>query len=316
LHQEGWSVRRIAAALGVCPSAVSQWLATARQEGPEGLRSRPRSGAPAKLTPAQRRLIPDFLWHGAEAYGFRGDVWTCGRVAHRLEQEFGVAYSRGHVSRLLKDLGWTPQVPLTRALPRDEAVIEDWRVNVWPALRRHARRQRRTVVFLDESGFYLLPGVVRTYAPQGETPVLWEWQSRDHLSAMGAVTPQGKVLTLVRQHALTGVEVIAFLEHVLRHLKEDLLLFWDGSPIHRRAEVREFLEDVGARRLRVERLPPYAPDLNPVEWLWRQLKQVEMRNLACLDLEELHEEFHLAVSRVRQKPKLIPSFFAGAELKL
>ena len=92
-------------------------------------------------------------------------------------------------------------------------------------------------------------------------------------------------------------------------------MIWDGSPIHRRAEVKEFVAEAGDA-IHLEPLPAYAPDLNPVEWLWRHLKEVEMRNLTCLDLEQLHLEFHLALGRVRQKPRLIRSFFEGAGLGL
>src|SRR5438105_2021995 len=116
LAQLGWGVRQIASALDACPAAVSRWLSRARQHGPQALRAQPRPGAPAKLTGQQKRLIPDFLWHGAEAYGFRGEVWTCPRVADVLLEEFGVRSSRSQVSRLLKALGWTPQVPLVRAI--------------------------------------------------------------------------------------------------------------------------------------------------------------------------------------------------------
>ena len=81
-------------------------------------------GRTPKLTAEQIRLIPDFLWHGPEPYGFRGDVWTCDRVAGVLYQEFGVSYGKSQVSRLLKRLGWTPQVPITRAIQRNEEAIE------------------------------------------------------------------------------------------------------------------------------------------------------------------------------------------------
>ena len=162
LQQDGWKQRSIAAALDVSERAVSRWLTAARRGGAAALRSRPRPGAIPKLTPAQRHLIPDLLWHGAEAYGFRGHVWTCGRVVDVIAEEFGVSYSKSQVSRLLKRLGWTPQVPITRAIQRDEEAIERWRVESWPALKEKARRQRRTLVFVDESGFYLLPGVVKT----------------------------------------------------------------------------------------------------------------------------------------------------------
>jgi transposase len=315
LKQLGWKQRDIAVALGASESAVSQWVAIARAGGADELLARPAPGRPTKADPAQLRLLPDFLWHGPEAYGFRGEVWTCGRVAQVLKEEWGVAYSTSQVSRILKGLGWTPQVPLTRAIQRDEAAIERWRAEVWPALRARAKRERRTLVFVDEAGFYLLPGVVRTYGPRGQTPIIPEWQTRDHLSVMGGVTPAGRVYTLARQESLNGLHSIEFLGHLLRLAGERLLVIWDGSPIHRRAAVREFVS--GTRgRVWLEALPSYAPDLNPVEWAWRHLKQVELRNLVCLDLEELHGEFHLAIGRLRQKRHLVPSFFAGAGLEL
>jgi transposase len=314
LARQGWKQRDIAVALDASKGAVSRWLAAARRGGPEALRSHPAPGAAAKITPEQFRLIPDFLWHGAEAYGFRGDVWTCERVAGVLSEEFGVSYSKSQVSRLLKRLGWTPQVPITRAIQRDEEAIERWRVESWPALKREARRERRDLVFVDESGFYLLPGVVKTYGLKGQRPVLDEWQTRDHLSVMGGVTVGGKVYSLVRPTSLNGMHSIEFLVHLGRLVSDRLLVIWDGSPIHRRAEVRAFVAEAGGK-IRVEPLPAYAPDLTPVEWLWKHLKEVESRNLTCLDLEQLHMELHLALGRVRQRRRLVRSFFEGAGLE-
>ena len=106
----------------------------------------------------------------------RGDLWTCERIVGMLAEEFGVSYSKSQVSRLLKHLGWTPQVPIPRALQRDEEAIAHWRVHTWPILKEKARRERRTLVFVDKSGLYLLPSVVKTYAPRGQKPVLDEWQ--------------------------------------------------------------------------------------------------------------------------------------------
>ena len=208
LKQQGWTQRAIAEALGVSEPAVSQWLAAARRAGPDALRSHPPPGAAPKLTAGQKRLIPEFLWHGPEAYGFRGQVWTCARVARVIEEEFGVSYHKDHVGRLLAELRWTPQVPIRRAIQRDEGAIRRWRAEVWPELCRRARRERRVLVFEDESGFYLLPGLVRTYAPEAHTPVIREKQTRDHLSVMGGMTPQGKVYTLARQESLNGLSLI------------------------------------------------------------------------------------------------------------
>jgi len=316
LKQQGWFRCDIADALGVSPTSISRWFARARDGGPQALRAHPSPGPPPKLCAAQKRLIPEFLWHGAEAYGFRGEVWTCARVAQVVEEEFGVRYHQDHVGRLLKELHWTPQVPIRRAIQRDEQAIQCWRDEVWPALLRRARRERRVLIFEDESGFYLLPGVVRTYAPEAHTPVLREKQTRDHLSVMGGMTPEGKVYTLARQESLNGLHSIEFLRHLLRVAGPRLLVVWDGSPIHRRAEVKEFVAGT-AGKVWLEALPGYAPDLNPWdEGGWHHLKDVEMRNLGCRDLEELHQEFYLAVGRLRQKSHLVQSFFAQAGLKI
>lgn len=316
LARQGWGVRRLAVALNASPAAVSRWLATARRDGRAALFAQPRPGAPPKLSAGQRHLIPDFLWHGPEAYGFRGELWTCPRVAQVLAEEFGVRYSRSQVARILKSLGWTPQVPITRAIQRDEEAVERWATEDWVALRRRARRQGRTLAFVDESGFYLLPGRVRTYSPRGSRPIIPEWQTHDHLSAFGAVTAHGRVYAMVRQRPRDGLDAVAFLEHLGREIGGPVQVVWDRSPIHRRAAVGDFVAAVGGDGRALEFLPAYAPDLNPVEWLWQHLKDVEMRNLVCVDPEELHEELHLALGRVRQTPRLIPAFFRGAGLAL
>jgi transposase len=132
----GWRQRDIAVALGVTKGAVSQWLKRARTGGVESLRHRPKSGAPPRLTAAQRAQIPALLAKGPAAYGFRGDVWTCARVTNVIRQEFGVTYHPDHVGRILKVLGWTPQKPIKRATQRNETAIANWVTTEWPALKK------------------------------------------------------------------------------------------------------------------------------------------------------------------------------------
>ena len=134
LRQKGWTQRQIAAALGVSEAAVSQWVKRARQGGPPALRHHPPSGAPRRLAAAQLARLPDLLHRGPEAYGFRGQVWTRGRVAAVLRLEFGVSYHPVHVGRLLKAIRWSPQKPARRAHQRDEAAIAHWREQTWPAI--------------------------------------------------------------------------------------------------------------------------------------------------------------------------------------
>src|SRR5438045_9548251 len=90
-NDEGWRRRDAAEALGVAERSVNRWLPISRSRGAEGLLSAPMPGRPPDLSPARLRMVPEFLWHGPEAYGFRGSAWTCGRVAKVIEEEFGLA---------------------------------------------------------------------------------------------------------------------------------------------------------------------------------------------------------------------------------
>jgi transposase len=177
-----------------------------------------------------------------------------------------------------------------------------------------AQAQQQRIFFVDESGFYPLPSVVRTYAPVGQTPILREWWTRDHLSAISAISPEGKLYFHSQDHAIDSADVVAFLEHLLREVSGRMVIIWDGAPIHRSHLIREFLAHSAAPRLHLERLPAYAPELNPSEGLWQQLKGVELRNVCCFNISHLRVELRDAVKRVRRKPRLIQSFFRGAKL--
>src|SRR5215212_5276771 len=136
LHQQAWPQKQIAIALGVTQGAVSQWIARGRVDGPQALRNRPHPGATPKLTQAQREQLPNLLTQGAEAYGFVGDVWTQARIASVIKRVFGVSYHVDHIGRLLHAIGWSVQKPIERASERNDAAIERWRSEKWPAIKK------------------------------------------------------------------------------------------------------------------------------------------------------------------------------------
>jgi len=100
------------------------------------LRNRSRKGATPKLTQEQRDQLPALLKRGAQAYGFVGDVWTQARIASLIKREFGVSYHVDHIGRLLRSIGWSVQKPTLRATERNDAAIERWRSEKWPALKK------------------------------------------------------------------------------------------------------------------------------------------------------------------------------------
>jgi len=136
LKERGWKQTEIADALGVSEGAVSQWMKRAREKGVKDLRHKPPPGAPPRLSEDERARLPELVAQGAEAHGFRGDLWTCERVAIVIRREFGVSYHPAHVSRLLKKLRLSLQKPERRAEQRDEEAIDNWKDQKWPALKK------------------------------------------------------------------------------------------------------------------------------------------------------------------------------------
>jgi len=136
LKQQGWKQSQIADALGASEGAVSQWMKRAREQGVEGLRHKPPPGATPRLSEDERAKLPELLAQGAQVHGFRGEVWTCERVAIVIRREFGVSYHPAHVSRLLKALRQSLQKPQRRANQRDEEAIERWKEQRWPSLKK------------------------------------------------------------------------------------------------------------------------------------------------------------------------------------
>ncbi len=142
LKQQGWSQQRIADALGVSKGAVSQWMKRARDGGGvEALKCQPAPGARPRLSEQQRAKLPELLAQGAQGHGFRGEVWTCERVAIVIRREFGVSYHPAHVSRVVRALGLSLQKPQRRAEQRDEEDIEHWKEKTWPSLKKGRKRK-------------------------------------------------------------------------------------------------------------------------------------------------------------------------------
>jgi transposase len=148
---------------------------------------------------------------------------------------------------------------------------------------------------------------VRTWAPSGQTPILRVKLSRDHLSAISGITLDGRLFMQVRPESYDAAAVVGFLRVLLRKLPGKIIVIWDGAPIHRGHEIKEFLKRGAAKRLHLEQLPGYAPDLNPDEGIWNYLKRVELGNVCCSDLAQLNRELIRAKERLRHKQEIIKS---------
>lgn len=141
LKQQGWKQSRIAEALGVTRGAVSQWVEKVEKGGVKALYSQKGGGPKPKLSEKQIRQLPSLLERGAEAYGFRGAVWTRPRIAKVIEQEFGIRFTPQHVGNLLRKVGWSRQKPRERASQRHEEAIEQWRTEIGDDMKKKPEKK-------------------------------------------------------------------------------------------------------------------------------------------------------------------------------
>lgn len=175
------------------------------------------------------------------------------------------------------------------------------------------------MVFLDESGFLLQPLRRRVWAPTGNTPIQRAWDRRERVTTIAAVTRAPWALRLglyyeLLDHNARTEDFIRFVCEIHGHLRRTIILVWDRLPAHRSA-ARRLLEE-GASWLHVEWLPPYAPDLDPVEDVWNQSKYGALANVIPEDIEDLHSELDHVLGAFRHEPNRLHSFFDEAHLIL
>jgi transposase len=178
--------------------------------------------------------------------------------------------------------------------------------------KKNAAHQRRTLVFIDESGLSTKPTRVRTWSLRGQTPLLHESFGWKSLSIIGGLTLK-RFCFQIHKGSLKSPQVVEFIQHLRRHIKGRLLLIWDGAAIHRSALVRDYLASTRGK-VTAERLPPYAPELNPVEYMWAHLKCHEIANLITTQAWELSFEATAALRRMRRRPSILAACFSQSEL--
>jgi transposase len=180
--------------------------------------------------------------------------------------------------------------------------------------KKKSLKEGRTLVFVDESGLSERPSVVRTWAPRGQTPQLVFSHTWGKLSVIAGITWREFYFRLYRG-SIHGREAVEFLGHLRRQIPGPLLVIWDGLAVHRSRRVRDYVQRT-AGQLVVARLPSYAPELNPVEYIWGHLKRHALANFCPQDLSQLGREARRQLRRSQRRPALIRAFWQQAELSL
>src|SRR5208282_559747 len=276
-------------------------------------------GPTPRLNRRQQGQVCRWLRQPASHYGFPTELWTCKRLAILIKQRLGVSYNPRYLCEWLHNHGFSPQKPRRVPRERDEDKIKHWLKEDWSRIQNHAAKTKAHLVWIDESGYMMAPLLRRTWGLCGKTPVLrHRARHRDKVSVIAAFTlspagrRQGLYFQTYPKEYINNVKVAAFLRQLLRHLRGNVIVIWDGGNMHKGDPIRQVLTDFP--RLSVERLPPYAPELNPIEHLWGFTKYTQMANYAPHDVAELHETVLDRLHEVQRDPQRIASCFAASEL--
>ncbi len=305
----------VAEALGLARGTVYMWLAKYREGGREALRARPVPGRPAKLSGEQlRRLYALIVGADPRQLEFEFALWTREMVRELIRREFKVALSVVSVGRLLRKLGLSPQRPLYRAYQQNPEAVERWKSEEYPAIRAQAAAEGATIYFADEAGIRSDYHAGTTWAPVGETPVVKATGARFSVNMVSAVTAKGALRFAVYDESFTTKTFIDFAKRLLHDTDGPVYLIVDGHPTHRAKAVKEFVASTRGR-LKLFLLPGYSPELNPDEWVWKNVKHDKIARRGVTSKDDLKAKAIGALRRLQKLPHLVRGFFADPHLR-
>jgi transposase len=310
--EDGESPGVVMDSMGLCRTSIYPWLRKFEDGGWEALAMKIAEGPEPRLSEKQRQQVRRWIvGKDPRQYGFEFGLWTRSIVAQLVEQRMGVALGVTAIGRLLAQLEITPQKPLRRAYERDPAAVKAWLEDTYPALRDQARKHGAEIFFLDEAGFDSEPRLGRTYGLKGKTPVVATTGQRQKVNVISALTANGAFWCQIYTERLNGTLFVQFLREFMRGRSRRVYLVVDGHPAHRAQVVKDFIQEMGGR-LEIHFLPPYAPDLNPDEFVWGYMKTNGLSKKPLMKNESLKERVQGDLDRIKGNRALLRSFF-GAE---
>src|SRR3954464_2883768 len=306
------------AALGLHRRTVYTGLAHTRTEGRQALRAKPVPGRARKLSDAQLGELAGLIAEtDPRDHGFAVALWTRDVVRQLIEARFGVALTVASVGRTRHDLGFSAQRPLYRAEQADPVAVARWKETEYPTIAAQAKAAGGTVFFVDEAGVRSDDHAGTTWAPVGQTPAVRATGARFGLKLISAISAKGARRFSVLAGTLTAAGVIAFLKRLLHDAQRTgagpVFCIVDNHPAHRAKAVDRFVNSIGGAR-RLHRLAAYSPQLNPDEWVWKNVKHDGVAPATPNGPEQMKSVVTARLRRLQRLPQIVRGFFGDPEL--
>lgn len=313
--QAGAHPEDVAQMLGLHRKTVYGWLAKFREGGKDALKAKPVAGRPAKLSGRQiARLYALIVGQDPRQMSFEFALWTRELVRQVIRREFCVALSVVSVGRLLRTMGLSPQRPLHRAYQQSPEAVQRWKDEEFPAIRAAAKAAGATIYFADEAGIRSDYHSGTTWAPVGKTPVVRNTGARYSVNMISAVNAQGALRFTVHEGRVNAKVFIDFCKRLLHDSHGPVYLVVDGHPSHRAKITTEFVASTDGH-LTLFFLPGYSPELNPDEWVWKNVKHDRIGKTGVTSQDDLKAKAVSALRRLQKLPALVRAFFKDPHLR-
>jgi transposase len=270
---DGKSVGEIAQTLDLGDQTVRDWIEAFILNGVGSLFYRSPSGRPPKLTASQRQQLKELVAAGPEAAGYTSACWTSAMIGDLIKLRFKVDYNPRYVCHLLWNLGFSFQKAKFTAdhLNEHEAIL--WLEETWPLILKQAQEKQAIILFGDEASFAQWGSLSYTWSPRGVQPTVKTSGIRRAYRVFGLLDPfGGKLYQRGLEGKFNSDTYSDFLSWVLSITEGQIILIQDNAPYHTSGRLHDFYTE-HADRLTVYQLPPYSPDLNPIEHLWKKVKK-------------------------------------------
>lgn len=272
---DGQSLAQVALVLRVHEKTVAAWVCAFCCYGLQGAPHKKPSGRPPKLTPTQKEALAALIEEGPVQAGFNGACWRSPMIQALIYDRFGVFYNVFYIAQLLKNLGFSFQKAAFISDHLDADKRQVWRTTTWPQILRRAKERKALLLFGDEASFPQWGTLTYTWARRGQQPTVKTSGKRKGYKVFGLIEYfSGRFFYQGQEGRLNSAAYIAFLTRVLEQTTQPIILIQDGAKYHTSAETKAFFAQQTAR-LEVCQLPTYSPDYNPIEKLWKKIKQQE-----------------------------------------
>jgi len=312
--QSGILVDEIAKVLKVSRASIFEWQKAYRAHGAEALKTKKTRGPKSKLNDGQMsQLYRLIVGRDPRQLSFGLALWTRGMIQELIFRQFGVRLSIVSVGNVLSKLGMSPQRPLYRAYEQDPEKVAIWKQETFPQIQARAKREGAAIFFADEASVRTNYHAGTTWAPVGKTPVVAGSGRTRSISMVSAVSPRGELHFQVYESGIRQEEFIEFCKMLIADVGRPVFLIVDNSQVHRAKILKAYAEESNGM-LTLFFLPPYSPDLNPDEWVWKNVKHDKLGRASAKSERELAEFANVALARLKALPEKVKAFFGDPVL--